>query len=132
MAIRLRHLVKVGPRPQLSHLLVGDTEVTFAPMHALADGVGGLNTSITRPISELTSGSYNFFADGDLLLAKVTPCFENGKKALAQGLTNGIGFATSEVHVIRPDTRRIHPKYLFYILSSEDFRYAGMASMTGA
>lgn len=130
--IRLRYLVKIGPKPQVGYLRLEDSEVTFAPMDALADGLGGLDTSLTRRISEVASASYNFFADGDLLLAKVTPCFENGKKALARGLTNGIGFATSEVHVIRPDTRRIHPKYLLYVLSSEDFRSAGMASMTGA
>ncbi|WP_338530618.1 restriction endonuclease subunit S [Nitratireductor thuwali] len=80
----------------------------------------------------MASGSYNFFAEGDLLLAKVTPCFENGKKALAQGLSCGVGYATSEVHVIRTDTRRIDPRYLLYVLSSEDFRAVGMASMTGA
>jgi type I restriction enzyme S subunit len=116
----------------IAHLLSQDAEVTFAPMDALADGLGGLDTSLTRPLSEVASGSYNFFADGDLLLAKVTPCFENGKKAFAKGLTNGIGFATSEVHVIRPDARRIDPRYFFYVLSAEDFRAAGMASMTGA
>ena len=80
----------------------------------------------------MVSGSYNYFAEGDLLLAKVTPCFENGKKALAQSLSNGIGYATSEVHVIRPGVDRIHPKYLFYLLCSEDFRAGGIASMTGA
>lgn len=131
-SIRLRHLVKVGPRPTIAHLLSEDAEVTFAPMDALADGLGGLDATLTRPLSEVASGSYNFFADGDLLLAKVTPCFENGKKALAKGLTNGIGFATSEVHVIRPDARRIEPRYLLYVLSAEDLRAAGMASMTGA
>ena len=130
--IRLRHLVKIGPRPMLGRGLAADTEVTFAPMDALADGLGGLSISLTRPLGEVAAGSYNYFADGDLLLAKVTPCFENGKKALARELVNGIGFATSEVHVIRPDVRRIHPRYLLYVLSSEDFRAAGMASMTGA
>ncbi|WP_354539429.1 hypothetical protein [Roseovarius sp. MBR-6] len=101
-------------------------------MDALSDGLGGLDTSLTRPLNEVAAGSYNFFANGDLLVAKVTPCFENGKKAYARELANGVGFATSEVHVVRPDKRRVHPQYLFYILSSEDFRAAGMASMTGA
>jgi type I restriction enzyme S subunit len=67
-----------------------------------------------------------------VLLAKVTPCFENGKKAIALGLTNGIGFATSEVHVIRPDIRRLDRTYLKYLLCSGDFHAAGTASMTGA
>jgi len=132
MSIRLRHLVRIGPRPEKAQLLRDNIEMTFAPMDALADGLGGLDTSLSRPVGEVVSGSYNFFAEGDLLLAKVTPCFENGKKALAEGLANGVGFATSEVHVIRPDTRRINPRYLLYLLGAEDFRAAAMASMTGA
>jgi len=130
--IRLRHLAKIGPRPEINHLIACDADVTFAPMDALGDGLGGLDTSLVRPASEVASGSYNYFADGDLLLAKVTPCFENGKKAVANGLTNGVGFATSEVHVIRPDNRRVNRRYLLYVLSSEDFRADGMRSMTGA
>lgn len=130
--VRLRHLVKLGPRPTSASLPAQDAEVTFAPMDALSDGIGGLDTSLSRSFIELASGSYNFFAEGDLLLAKVTPCFENGKKAQASDLANGAGFATSEVYVIRPDRRRIEPRYLFYVLSSEDFRAACMASMTGA
>ena len=132
MLARLRYFVQIGPRPTIAHLLIEDAEVTFAPMEALADGLGGLDTSLIRPVSEVASGSYNFFEEGDLLLAKVTPCFENGKKALARKLKNGVGFATSEVHVIRPDTQRIDPMFLFYVLNSEAFRAAGIASMTGA
>ncbi len=96
------------------------------------DGTGGLDTSQTRSLRHAESGSYNFFADGDLLLAKVTPCFENGKKALAKGLLNGVGYATSEVHVIRPDIRSVYPRYLLYLLSSEHFRAVGISNMTGA
>ena len=130
--MRLRHLVTIGPRPPIGTEFHPDADVTFVPMEAIADGLGGLDISQTRPFSEVVSGSYNYFAEGDLLLAKVTPCFENGKKALAQCLSNGIGYATSEVHVIRPGVDRIHPKYLFYLLCSEDFRAGGIASMTGA
>ena len=130
--MRLRHLVTIGPRPPIGTELHPDADVTFVPMEAIADGLGGLDISQTRPFSEVVSGSYNYFSEGDLLLAKVTPCFENGKKALAQSLSNGIGYATSEVHVIRPGVDRIHPKYLFYLLCSEDFRAGGIASMTGA
>jgi type I restriction enzyme S subunit len=86
----------------------------------------------TKPAAQLVSGSYNYFENGDILLAKVTPCFENGKKALAAGLENGAGYATSEVHVIRPDLNKIEPRFLLYLLSSENFRAEGMASMTGA
>jgi type I restriction enzyme S subunit len=101
-------------------------------MEALADGLGGLDASLHRTLEAVETGSYSYFRNGDLLLAKVTPCFENGKKALAQNLANGIGFATSEVHVIRPDTRKIDARYLLFLFCSEGFRAAGAASMTGA
>ncbi|WP_405240408.1 restriction endonuclease subunit S [Lentisalinibacter orientalis] len=112
---------------------MGDAdEVTFAPMEALFDGLGGLDVSRVKPLAELASGSYNYFAEGDILLAKVTPCFESGKKAIARNLTNGVGFATSEVHVIRADRSKIETRFLRYLLCSEDFRAEGMRSMTGA
>jgi len=101
-------------------------------MEAVKDGLGGLSEMEIRPAAQLASGSYNYFENGDILLAKVTPCFENGKKALAAGLENGAGYATSEVHVIRPKRSKIEPRFLLYLLSAEDFRAEGMASMTGA
>lgn len=129
---RLRFVTRLNPSKTEAGDLAGYGNVTFAPMDALADGLGGLDTSLERPADELANGSYSYFSEGDLLLAKVTPCFENGKKALVTNLPNRIGFATSEVHVIRPDRRKVDPDYLRYLLSSETFRAAGMASMTGA
>jgi len=129
---RLRFVARLNPSKTEAGELARYGSVTFAPMDALADGLGGLDTSLERPADELADGSYSYFAEGDLLLAKVTPCFENGKKALVTNLPNRIGFATSEVHVIRPDRRKVDPNYLRYLLSSEAFRAAGIASMTGA
>lgn len=125
-------MIKIGPSPNEIRGLGDSDEVTFAPMEALADGLGGLNVSLTKPLGEVARGSYNYFAEGDVLLAKVTPCFENGKKAIAHGLTNGVGFATSEVHIIRPDMRKIDTRFLRYLFCSEDFRADCMKSMTGA
>lgn len=130
--MRLRNLVRINPSKSEVMHFPATTEVTFAPMEAIADGLGGLDTSLTKPIDEVSGGSYSYFADGDILLAKVTPCFENGKKARAQRLRNGIGFATSEVHVVRPNGAKVDSAFLTYVFSSEDFRAAGMASMTGA
>lgn len=129
---RLRFVTRLNPSKTEAGELAEYGNITFAPMDALAEGLGGLDTSLERPADELADGSYSYFAEGDLLLAKVTPCFENGKKALVANLPNRIGFATSEVHVIRPDCRKVDPNYLRYLLSSEAFRAAGIASMTGA
>ena len=130
--IRLRHVVRISPSPTEINGLDAGAAVTFAPMDALADGLGGLDATQVKPLSEVARGSYNYFREGDILLAKVTPCFENGKKAIAHGLSNGIGFATSEVHVLRPDSCKIDVRFLHYLLCSEDFRANCMKSMTGA
>ena len=129
--VRLRYVVRLNPSAR-DVRIEPDAPVTFCPMEAIQDGVGGIETSNIRPLYEVASASYNFFAEGDILLAKVTPCFENGKKAIARNLTNGVGFATSEVFVVRPDPRRVYPEYLVYMFSSDDFQYAGRSSMTGA
>ena len=76
-------------------------------------------------------GSYTYFADGDVLLAKITPCFENGKLGIAQGLTNGIGFGSSEYIVFRPD-KTLSKEWLYYYLSRETFRVEGAERMSGA
>lgn len=132
MSIRLRHMLRLSPSASEINSVGPEDLVTFAPMDAIRDGLGGLNVEITKPLDEVRSGSYNYFRDGDALLAKVTPCFENGKKALAVSHENGIGFATSEVHVLRVDPTKIDLRFLMYLLSSEDFRADGMKSMTGA
>lgn len=128
---RLKFSVALSPSAKI-RLLGADDPVSFIPMEAIKDGLGGVDSSRAEPLGVMTAGSYNFVADGDVVLAKVTPCFENGKKGRAEGLVNGVGFATSEVYVLRPDASRIDPDFLLYILSSEDFRFEGIRSMTGA
>lgn len=127
--MRIRSLIRVGPS-KTECLLSPDMEATFAPMEAIREA--GLDRSQTRLIGELAAGSYNYFAEGDILLAKVTPCFENGNKVVASNLVNGVGFATSEVHVVRPDARKLEARYLNYVFSTAPFVAQGVASMTGA
>jgi len=129
---RLRFVVTTAPRVAPKFKRDPDALVSFAPMDALLEGLGGLQSLETKSFSEVASGSYNYFEDGDVLLAKVTPCFENGKKAIARDLENGAGFATSEVLVFRPHDFGIDARYLRYLFSSEDFRHAAISSMTGA
>ncbi|MCA6111880.1 restriction endonuclease subunit S [Bradyrhizobium cenepequi] len=106
-----------------------ETEVSFVPMDAVGE-LGGLQLNETRTIEEVYNG-YTYFADGDVCLAKITPCFENGKGTLAQGLTNGVAFGTTELHVIRP-LRRLDARFLFYLTIAHDFRSFGEAEMLGA
>lgn len=91
---------------------------------------GGLTLAETRPIEEVYSG-YTYFADGDVCIAKITPCFENGKGALADGLVNGVAFGTTELHVVRP-LSSLNARFLFYLTIAHDFRSFGEAEMLGA
>ncbi|KAA3613984.1 MAG: restriction endonuclease subunit S [Calditrichaeota bacterium] len=104
--------------------------VSFVPMSDLKEKAKGLSLTQAKKLSEVYSG-YTYFADNDVLLAKITPCFENGKLGIAQNLENGIGFGSSEFIVFRANGRVI-PEYLFYFLSNEKFRQAGKKQMTGA
>jgi type I restriction enzyme S subunit len=76
--------------------------VSFVPMEDLGIDQKFLEPNVERKLSQV-AGSYTYFADGDVLLAKITPCFENGKLGIAKGLMNGIGFGSSEYIVFRPN-----------------------------
>jgi type I restriction enzyme S subunit len=89
-----------------------------------------LNPTQVKPLSSVV-GSYTYFADGDVLLAKITPCFENGKLGIAGGLSSGIGFGSSEFIVFRP-CASLDKEYLYYYLSRPDFRSEGAERMGGA
>jgi type I restriction enzyme S subunit len=98
-------------------------------MECLGIGRKGLLETLDKPLHEV-AGSYTYFADNDVLLAKITPCFENGKLGIASGLTNGVGFGSSEYIVLRPSAALLSD-YLYYFLSQDSFRDVGKKHMTG-
>lgn len=118
------------PKSEARKLLKPTDKVSFVPMRDLGIDSKYLNLEEERELSAVSS-SYTYFADNDVLLAKITPCFENGKLGIASGLTNGIGFGSSEFIVLR-SKETVVPAYLYYFLSQPSFRLAGQAIMTGA
>ncbi|GBU21862.1 hypothetical protein R80B4_01764 [Fibrobacteres bacterium R8-0-B4] len=74
--------------------------VSFLPMEAMEAGTGKMNP-VNKEFEQVRKG-YTYFENGDVLFAKITPCMQNGKHAIAQNLTNGIGFGSTEFHVLRP------------------------------
>lgn len=86
---------------------------------------------IDRPLKELRKGSYTYFAEDDIIVAKITPCMENGKCALVKGLSNGIGMGSSEFHVIRANQKNVLPSYLFALLNRKIVRLDAEKVMTG-
>ena len=109
--------------------VANDTPVTFLPMSAVSE-TGRVETSVERPFIEVKRG-YTFFRENDIIIAKITPCFENGKAALLRGLQNGIGLGSTEFHVIRAGIS-CSPDFLFSCLYTDEFRRSGAASMTGS
>lgn len=121
---RIKHCAKLSPPCDTSKLLP-DSEVTFTPMECIKNGYF-LNRK--APFSTV-NGSYTQYQEGDIVIAKVTPCFENGNIVEMSGLYSGFGFGSSELFVLRP--YNIQSRFLFYALQSEDFKEKGCATMTG-
>lgn len=107
-----------------------DILVSFVEMTSVSND-GYIEYKIDKPLSEMRKGSYTYFAEDDIIIAKITPCMENGKCAIATGLTNKIGFGSSEFHVLRCNEHVLN-KYLFGYLNRATIRQMAEKRMTGA
>ncbi len=118
------------PKREARNKLKETDVVSFAPMEDLGINQKFLNPTKERTLKEV-EGSYTYFANDDVLLAKITPCFENGKLGIAKNLKNGIGFGSSEYIVFRTN-ENLFPEYLYYFLLRPQFIEEGAKRMTGA
>ena len=125
--MRLSDACEINPRSQA---VSDDTLVSFVAMPDVSED-GKINTSIVRPYGEVKKG-YTVFQEGDILFAKITPCMENGKGALAVGLQNGIGVGSTEFHVLRPNTNLLDGMWLYYLTAWPAFRHEAEIHMTGS
>ncbi len=125
---RIKYLATVNPSKSEVRHLPPEQEVTFIPMEKIV-ATGKVDYSITNTVENLIDG-YTYFRDGDIIMAKVTPCFENGNIAIVNGLLNGIGFGTTELHVLRCNNK-CYNKFLFYYLQSDVFKSKGISEMYG-
>lgn len=125
----LSDIVEINPVKSKIKNLPGDMEVSFVPMADLNENQISFKPKEIKRLHEVFQG-YTYFENEDVLLAKVTPCFENGKAGLAESLKNGIGFGSSEFYVLRPSDM-ILPKYLYYLISENKFKEYGIPKMTG-
>jgi type I restriction enzyme, S subunit len=124
----LSEVAQINP-PNPTELPADDALVSFVPMASVEALRDHLDASEVRPWHEVRKG-YTRFQDGDVLFAKITPCMENGKAAVARGLTNGLGAGSTEFHVLRPGEALRAQLLLQYVLR-EDFRKSARAQMTG-
>lgn len=106
-----------------------DTIVSFAEMADLQTGFSKFKFSQNKPIYDYKKNGFSYFRNSDVLLAKMTPCFENGKSGLVIDAVNGIGFGSTEFFVIRG--LKIDPYLLYTFISSNDFIEKGKLMMIG-
>lgn len=105
------------------------SQVSFVGMDSVSEDARLIYTT-TKHYNEVSKG-FTSFKNNDVLVAKITPCFENGKGAYVYGLVNGIGFGSTEFHVLRA-TERSNSKYLYYLTNTAEFRIRGEANMQGS
>lgn len=105
-------------------------KVSFVPMSAITEN-GDIDVSEVKLYDEVKTG-FTYFSENDVIFAKITPCMENGKGAVAMNLYNGIGFGSTEFHVIRPVEGVSNPYWLYFLTSFNIFRSDAVASMTGS
>lgn len=126
--VPLGEVCTVNPRAR-RHGCSDDTVVTFVPMAAVDPRTGAITIHEERRLAEVANG-FTAFEEGDVLFAKITPCMQNGKAALARNLTNGIGRGSTEFYVLRPG-HRVLGEYVWHFVRQPRFREAAKRSFTG-
>ena len=127
--IPIGEVCTVNPPKSELHELPRKTKVSFVPMADLKENRISFVAKKYKVLGEVGT-SYTYFADNDVLLAKVTPCFENGKAGIARNLENGIGFGSSEFYVLR-SSEKVLPEWIYFCVTHPLFRQSGINKMTG-
>ena len=126
--VRLGEVCIINPRrPRIQR--EPNTPTTFIPMSAIDDESGTIGAAEERPFEQVRKG-YTYFEENDILFAKITPCMENGKAAIARGLLDGIGFGSTEFHVLRPNSSVV-PEWIWLFIRRERFREDAKRSFRG-
>lgn len=120
----------INPSKSVISSIPNEIVVSFVDMPSVSNE-GVIEVKTDKPLGELRKGGYTYFAENDIIIAKITPCMENGKCAIASGLTNGIGMGSSEFHVFRIKPEYSN-KYVFAYLNRNSIREQAAKVMTGA
>ena len=129
--VKLGEICKIiNPSKTAIHDILDDTVVSFVDMASISND-GYIELKTDKFLGDLRKGSYSYFAENDIIIAKITPCMENGKCAIAKKLTNGIGMGSSEFHVFRIDNK-YSTEYVFAFLNRKKIRDEAEKVMTGS
>lgn len=124
----LNTLAEINPKIDVSD---DEQDISFVPMPLISTKFDGSHDFEVRKWKEVKKG-YTHFANGDIAIAKITPCFENSKAAIFSGLKNNVGVGTTELHVARPYSQAVNLQYLLLNFKSPGFLKAGESQMTGS
>ena len=126
---RLDECCVINPKKSNDKHLIPGLTVSFVPMTAVSEN-GRIATSKTVLFDNVKSG-FTYFKENDVLFAKITPCMENGKGAIARGMTNKIGFGSTEFHVLRPINGVSNSSWIYILTTFIEFRKSAAKNMTG-
>jgi len=130
-AVQIKEITIMNPKIPDRENISKHMEVQFLPMKLVEETINKIHLTEVRKYEDVLKGSYTPFINGDVIFAKVTPCMENGKIAIVDNLKNGIGFGSSEFHVLRSGNK-VNNKFIFYYLVQDRFRHEAASEMTGA
>ncbi|MDD5368043.1 MAG: restriction endonuclease subunit S [Anaerolineaceae bacterium] len=128
--LAMPQVCSINPTRPRNLLYPDETETSFVPMASVDEREGRIADLRIRSFGEIKRG-YTYFEENDVLFAKITPCMENGKAAIACGLNNGFGFGSTEFHVLRPHPG-ILPEWIYYFIRRETFRQEAKTKFRGA
>ncbi len=128
--VTLGSVCRINPQKSQDPRLCSGIEVSFVPMQAVTEK-GEIDTTLVKEYDEVKNG-FTYFVENDVLFAKITPCMENGKGAIAKGLHNGIGFGSTEFHVLRPIRAETNPYWIYVLTAFPHFREDAANNMTGS
>lgn len=128
--VKLGDVCQIDPSKRELNGIDKNTKVSFGMMADLGEHKRSFQPTETKKINELAKGGYSYFREKDVLLAKMTPCFENGKSGIAENLQNEIGFGSTEFYVLR-SKGKIFADWIYHIISSEKFLEEGKHSLVG-
>lgn len=126
---KLSSLVEIDPAIKFAGFN-DDTTISFIPMECIDEKYGEISERREISISQIKG--YTKFEEGDLLWAKITPCMQNGKSAIARNLKNGVGCGSTEYYVIRPKTEDLLIDYVYLILRHSEVLKAAKDSFGGS
>ena len=128
--VLLGSICEINPKKKSISNLDKSLMVSFVPMANVSEE-GKLTLEYERTLESVWSG-FTYFQENDVVFAKITPCMENGKGAIMRGLSNHIGFGTTEFHVLRPTPQKSNSEFLFYLTHSNNFRKLAELNMSGS